>query len=252
MGARNAETMVDRIHPVGHELAMRLAATEYERLVALLTSLDPDHWRRPTECPPWDVRDMTTHLLGYMRACSSLREQVRQIRAARRRGGPFADAMAAQQVEELADLRPERIVAEIRALVPSAVRGRSRVPAPLRRFGRVSVELPVSGAREHWTVGYLVDVIDTRDGWMHRVDICRATERPVTLTPDHDGRLVADIVAEWARRHGEAFDRELTGPAGGHFIAGGDAERLQWDAVEFCRALSGRAGHLPFGTEVPF
>jgi hypothetical protein len=193
---------------------------------------------------------MATHLLGYPRAGSSLREQVRQVRAARRRGGP--DAIAAQQVEELADLRPEQIVAEIRALVPSAVRGRSRVPAPPRRFGRVTVELPVSGAREHWAVGYLVDVIGTRDGWMHRIDICRATERPMTLTPDHDGRLVADIVTEWARRHGEAFDLELTGPAGGHFIAGEGAERLRWDAVEFCRALSGRGSQVPFGTEVPF
>jgi hypothetical protein len=55
-----------------------------------------------------------------------------------------------------------------------------------------------------------------------------------------------------ARRHGEAFDLERTRPAGGHFIAGEGAERLRWDAVEVCRALSGRGSHVPFGTEVPF
>ena len=79
--------------------------------------------------------------------------------------------MAAQQVEELAGLRPERILAEIRALTASAMRGRARVPAPVRRFARLTIDLPVSGVRERWTVGYLVDVIGTRDGWMHRIDI---------------------------------------------------------------------------------
>jgi hypothetical protein len=40
----------------------------------------------------------------------------------------------------------------------------------------------------------------TRDVWCHRIDICHATGRPMDLKPDHDGRLVADIVAEWAGR----------------------------------------------------
>lgn len=37
---------------------------------------------------------------------------------------------------------------------------------------------------------------------MHRIDISRATGRPLTLTADHDGVLVADVVHEWAGRHG--------------------------------------------------
>ena len=45
---------------------------------------------------------------------------------------------------------------------------------------------------------YLLDVGFTRDVWCHRIDICHATGRPMDLKPDHDGRLVADIVAEWA------------------------------------------------------
>ena len=31
---------------------------------------------------------------------------------------------------------------------------------------------------ERWTNAYLLDVILTRDTWMHRMDIARATRRP--------------------------------------------------------------------------
>ncbi|HEU4912361.1 MAG TPA: hypothetical protein VFV76_10715 [Actinomycetes bacterium] len=51
---------------------------------------------------------------------------------------------------------------------------------------------------EKWTLGYLTDVILTRDTWMHRSDIAAATGRAMTLTAEHDGVLVADIAAEWA------------------------------------------------------
>ena len=35
---------------------------------------------------------------------------------------------------------------------------------------------------EDWTVGYLTDVILTRDTWMHRSDIAAAAGRQLTLT----------------------------------------------------------------------
>ncbi len=99
-------------------------------------------------------------------------------------------------------------------------------------------ELPGEGV---WTLGYLVDVIHTRDPWLHRVDICRATGREPALTAEHDGRIVANVVADWAPRHGAPFTLELTGPAGGTFVVGPGGEQLRLDAVEFCRILSGRA-----------
>ncbi len=111
----------------------------------------------------------------------------------------------------------------------------------------------VAGGTETWRMGYLLDVILTRDTWMHRVDIARATDRPMVLTADHDGRIVADVVAEWARRHGRPFTLVLDGPAGGTFTAGGGDESLNVDAVEFCRILSGRATGAGLLTqEVPF
>jgi len=88
---------------------------------------------------------------------------------------------------------------------------------------------------------------------MHRVDISRAVGRPMRLTADHDGRIVADIVAEWARRHGRPFTLLLTGPAGGSYVQGAGGPDLELDAVEFCRILSRRAPGNGLLTEfVPF
>jgi hypothetical protein len=100
---------------------------------------------------------------------------------------------------------------------------------------------------ERWSLGYLIDTIYLRDLWMHRVDATRATGRDLVLTADHDGRIVADVVAEWARRHGEPFTLSLNGPAGGVYTSPGShspdrpTETLELDAVEFCRTLAGRA-----------
>lgn len=228
-------TTVQAYEPLGHGEAMVLAAAEYSRLITLLESLTEDEWQRPTECTPWTVRDMATHLLGYMRFSCSVREQARQLRAAKRRGGSIADSVAALQVEELRDLSPAQILTEIRERAEPAVRGRRRVPAVVRRGVRVAAELPVSGRQERWPMGYLVDIIGTRDGWMHRLDLCRALGREPVLTPEHDGRLVADVAGEWARRHGQPVDLHLTGPAGGHFGTGSGKTALSYDAITFCR-----------------
>lgn len=115
----------------------------------------------------------------------------------------------------------------------------------------------VGGVPETWKMSYLLDTVLTRDVWMHRVDIARATGRELVLTPDHDGRLVADVVKEWARRHAKPFDLRLEGPAGGTFTsAGGGGETITIDAVDFCRILSGRGDGAPgdslLSHEVPF
>jgi hypothetical protein len=60
-------------------------------------------------------------------------------------------------------------------------------------------------------------------------------------------------VAEWARRLGKPVTLVLAGPAGGTFVAGIGGERIELDAIEFCRILSGRAeGTGLLSTEVPF
>ncbi len=88
---------------------------------------------------------------------------------------------------------------------------------------------------------------------MHRSDIAQALGRPMELTPEHDGVLVADVVAEWALRHGQPYRLILTGPAGGRWSSGTTGETINLDAEQFCRILSGRgSGAGLMATFVPF
>ncbi len=236
------------------ETAMQLAATEYDRLADLLAELTPGDWRRPTECPAWDVRAMAGHCVGMARMSTSLRETARQLtramRAARKSGRPEIDELTDLQVREHAHLAEADVAEAMRQTGRAAVAGRRRVPRPVRALTFTDEGV---GVKEKWRVGYLLDTILTRDPWTHRGDICRATGRELHLTADHDGRIVADVVAEWAGRHGRPFDLTLTGPAGGHWRVGEDGERLELDAVEFCRVLSGRTeGEGLLRTAVPF
>jgi uncharacterized protein (TIGR03083 family) len=257
-------TPATTVPPIRHREAMALAETAYARFADTLERLGPEDWARPTDCEGWTVRDLAGHVVGAMRSAASVRELARQQREVARRvkqgAGAQVDVMTALQIELTAALTTAQLVAECRALVPRATAGRRRVPGPLRRIVRVPVDL--GDVRERWSLGYLNDVILTRDAWLHRVDLSRAVGSEMLLTADHDGRLVADVVAEWARRHGLPYRLTLTGPAGGAFAgeADGDggaaglaAEDIEIDAVEFCRIVSGRAeGTGLLTTAVPF
>lgn len=232
--------------------AMRLAGTEYERFGAALRDLEPADWARSTDCPAWDVRQVAAHTAGMAAMSASMRENVRQNRAARKHGGVFIDALTALQVEERANATPAEIVSELESTGPKATRGRRRTPRFIRRRP-LPVPQRVNGVDERWSIGYLVDTILTRDPWMHRVDIARATGRPMSLTANHDGVLVDDVVAEWASRHGQPCVLRLTGPAGGEWQFGHDGAQIELDAIEFCRTLSGRSGGDGLlAIEVPF
>jgi len=228
-----------RIPVLPREVAMRLAATEYQRFADLLQTLRPGDWTKPTECPGWDVRAMAAHALGMVEMAASIRENSRQLKLARRRGGVFIDALTGLQVEERQHMTPEQITTRFAARAPRAASGRRRAPGFIRR--RVKPELEeVNGRDEAWTIGYLIDVIMTRDPWMHRADIVRATGAAHVLTAEHDGVLVADVVAEWAARHDQPFALHLTGPAGGTWASGEGGALIEADGVEFCRVLCGR------------
>jgi uncharacterized protein (TIGR03083 family) len=234
------------------QVAMRLAATEYQRFTDLLRTLRPADWTKPTDCPGWDVRAMAAHALGMVEMAASIRENNRQAKLARRRGGVFIDALNSVQVDERQHMTPEQITSRFAVRAPKAARGRRRAPGVIRR--RVMPERQQVGGRdEAWTTGYLIDTILTRDPWMHRADIARATGAAHVLTADHDGVLVADVAAEWAARHGQPYTLHLTGPAGGTWASGEGGPLIETDAVEFCRLLSGR-GHADglLAVQVPF
>ena len=231
--------------------AYRLAATEYDRTLAAWQDLSPEDWTRPTPCSAWDVRQMAAHTLGMTVMTSSLRSLVHQQRASARDGGGI-DALTAVQVREHDSLAPAELVAALRVAAPRSVRLRRLLSVAVGRL-TLPEEQVVGPDREMWRIGYLTDVILTRDPWMHRMDLATATGRDPHLTADHDGVLVADVVAEWAQRHGRPYRLRLTGPAGGEWSGGADGEDLEMDAVDFCRVLSGRgAGAGLLGQQVPF
>jgi uncharacterized protein (TIGR03083 family) len=251
MSASTTAPPAPRAAVLDRATAMQLAATEYGRFEGLLRTLGPDDWARPTECAEWDVRAMAGHVLGMAQMVASIPSMVAQNAAAARAGGGI-DALTAVQVRKTAGLSSSELVDRFATVAPRAVRGRRRLA---RMLGRVTMpeEQVVGAQKERWTFGFLFDVVLTRDTWMHRADIARATGRELTLTPEHDGVLVADVVAEWAQRHGRPYRLRLTGPAGGEWAAGAGGEELELDAVEFCRQLSGRGkGTGLLAEQVPF
>ncbi len=217
-----------------------LAEEEFTRFADLTASLSADEWALPTDCTMWDVRGIALHVLGSGDAQASFPQFLHQLR----RGVSlnkeidshhWVDGMNELQIRERSQLTNEEIAAQLATVGPRAVKGRWKTPPPMRY-------LPIPFGPPIGWVGlkYLLDVGFTRDVWCHRIDICAATGRQMHLTADHDGRLVADIVAEWASIHGQPFELVLEGPAGGKFSQGVDGERVDIDAIDFIRVLSGR------------
>jgi uncharacterized protein (TIGR03083 family) len=220
--------------------ARRLAEDEFNWFAELAATLDEDDWAKPTDCTGWDVRKLALHVLGSADAQASVREFAHQMR----RGMPlnkeieshhWVDGLNELQIRERQDLTNSQMVEQLSRVGPKAVKGRWGTPLPMRYM-----PIPFGPPIGWRPLKYLLDVGFTRDVWCHRIDICCATGRPMHLSPEHDGRLVADIVAEWAELHGEPFDLVLEGPAGGKFTQGVNGERVDIEAIDFIRTLSGR------------
>jgi uncharacterized protein (TIGR03083 family) len=220
--------------------ARRLADEEFVRFANTVASLSSDDWAMPTDCTGWDVRTIVLHVLGSADAQASPRELIHQLR----RGIPlnrqidahhWVDGINELQIRERRHLSTDEVVRRLETVGPKAVDGRWRTPLPMRY-------LPVPfGPPIGWKpVNYLLEVGFTRDVWCHRIDVHQAIGRPMHVTADHDGRLVADIVAEWASVHGQPFDLVLSGPAGGRFRHGTDGEHVEIGALDFVRVLAGR------------
>ena len=229
------------ITPIGHDEAMRITEVEFGRMLDAARDLRPEDWARPTVNTGWDVRAVMLHLLGAAEANGSFRENAHQMRTGKRLfkeigGHHWVDGVNEIQIRERSTLTNDEILDRYEAAIPGAVRARSRIPKLVRALPIVDFPAPLGRK----SLGYLLDMVYTRDVWMHRVDIARATGRPLELTLDHDGRIVADIVAEWAKLYDHAFELELEGPAGGTYTSGTRGERLRIDAVEFVCILSGR------------
>jgi uncharacterized protein (TIGR03083 family) len=229
-----------------HAEAMRLTDVENGRLLAQLRTLEDEQWRASTICSRWTVREVVVHLIASAEAQASPVEFFRQVRTGRRLtaeigGEHWVDGLNEAQVRGRTDWAPEQLPALWERHSAAALRARRRMPAPIRALPLLPIGEAL-GTHIGWQpLRYLFDIGFTRDVWMHRMDIAAATGVPPELSPDHDGRIVADIVAEWTQRHGQPYSLVLTGPAGGRYSSCHSTEVQTVDAVDFARILSGRA-----------
>ena len=226
--------------------ADRLARAAYDALLEDLGRLSVEDWRRPTECEGWTVRDMVAHLVGAAEGHASLPVFVRQYAWGMRHRSSFAgsslDAMNQRQIEDQRARSDDDLVRRLRYLAPRAVAGRSRLA---RFLGRAPIGLDQAGSwyegmPTRTTMAELCAVVLTRDVWAHRLDLSRAVRRTPALDPQVDGRIVADIAADWAARHGRPVTLTLTGDAGGVFRTGSGGPALTLDALDFARLMAGR------------
>jgi uncharacterized protein (TIGR03083 family) len=220
--------------------ARRLAEAEFDRFAEMTASLTPEEWATATDCTGWDVRKMALHVLGSGDAQASPREFVHQFIKGRPLNKEidshhWVDGINELQIRERSQLSNDELVAALKAVGPKAVNGRWRTPLPMRYL-----PLPFGPPIGWAPLKYLLDVGFTRDVWAHRIDIHAAIGRPMTVTAEHDGRLVEDLVGEWGDVHGQPFALVLTGPAGGTFSQGSGGEHAEIDALDFVRTLSGR------------
>jgi uncharacterized protein (TIGR03083 family) len=221
--------------------AYQLMATELERFLALVETLDAEDWGKPTACSAWDVCDILAHQAGGYASGASLREMLRQ---GSQRPGPGElpeDAVNAFQLQEREGQSPQELIAELRQVGPIAAR---KWAYGFRLFKLFSIPHPDQG---RLSFRHLMWVIHSRDTWMHRLDICRAADRAFHQTPEHDGRIVELVMRDTAavlqnKTADPPLRFELSGIAGGSWRSGvGEpTAEVRMDALEFNIFASGR------------
>lgn len=227
---------VEEIPSLDHEQWIEVGRSQHEALLKLLRDLSPEDWHASTDCELWTVKDMTAHVLGAAEGFTSFRELRQQvIGSLSRRGelGSQLNAMNQVQVDDRRHLSPDELTARLEDALPKFLVLRGRVGGIGRYLPLYDPNLGAGSVR------YLMDTIFSRDHFMHRIDIERATQREIAQT-ESDRLLVADVVVDWTRRAHAHVTLELSGDAGGSFVAGSGAIGLAADALELCRVLSGR------------
>lgn len=220
--------------------ALELARTEYDAILPVLRDLRPDEWRLPTDCAGWDVRAMVAHLVGSAEDGARLRAYFRRKRQRARRF-PGMDGLAAHnecQIADHASVPDTDLPVLLERFAPLALKARSRMPSLARRIALATGDPQFP----RLTLGYLADLVFTRDVWMHRLDICRATGRLFEVS-DHDRAIathvVRDIGLTW---RAPAVALELTGPLAGTWTLGHGVPTgtVRTDGLDYMRTVAGR------------
>ena len=236
------------IPPLTHGEAVGMAKLEFERFLALVTSFSAEDWEKPTPCTLWNVRQVVAHVTGACAASAHWSEFKRQgnpkvQRPYRARGLSFLDSMNQIQVDDRASSTTAALIDESQTVGPRALATRARIPLVVRAL---RVPLPALGGIV--PIGYLTDLIYTRDMWMHRLDLCRATGREMVMTPEHDGRIVALVMRDLEKKlatklRTTSIVYHLSGPTGGMWLLGAKSSpvaTIHLDVLEFNLLASGR------------
>jgi hypothetical protein len=159
---------------------------------------------------------MLAHHAGGYATGTDYKEMIRQGKNRPKPGQLTEDAINDFQLKERADKTPNELIA-----------------------------FPHTHA-EKLSMKHLMWVIHSRDTWMHRLDICRATGHEFEQTHEHDGRIAELVMLDVAETRVRKFDDpalvfELTGIAGGawKFSKGKPAATICMDVLEFNIFASG-------------
>jgi uncharacterized protein (TIGR03083 family) len=231
----------ERIPYITAPEAFSLLDGQLKRFLALLESLEPEEWSRPTACSKWTVHDIVAHQAGGYASGTGYREMARQYSTRPKPGQLPEDAVNDLQVSERAGRSPAELIAELRRVGPVA----SQKWAYQFRLARlVTIPHPVPGKL---SLRHLMWVIHSRDTWMHRLDICRATGRKFEQTADQDGRIAALVMydvdkAVRTKHPGQSLLFNLDGVAGGAWKIGlaEPAAKIRMDVLDFNIFASGR------------
>ncbi len=231
----------DAIARIHAEEAHHLLTEAFNRFITLIESLHAEEWSRPTACTAWDVHDMVAHQAGGYASGTSYREMFRQYSQQPKKGQLPEDVVNELQVGERKGKSHAELIAELKRVGPPAIQNWAY---GFRAIKWVGIPHPVAG---FLSIRHLMWVIHSRDTWMHRLDICRATGRPFEQTPAHDGRIVELVVRDTAKKltgklNGQALTLNLRGIAGGKWkIGNGDlVAEMDMDALDFNIFVSGR------------
>lgn len=231
----------ERIAYPNADEAYQLMQTAFDRFMCLLESLAPEEWHKPTACTAWDVHAMVAHQAGGYASGASYREMFRQYIPSFKPGQLPEDVINARQVRERAEMSPAALIAELKQVGEKAIRNWAY---GFRLVKWIGLPHPVGGLM---TLRYLMWVTHSRDTWMHRLDICRATGRPFEQTREHDGRINELVVLDTAKKlnrrlKGRAVTLLLTGMAGGTWQIGSGAPvaEMEMDVLDFNIFVSGR------------
>ncbi len=233
--------IAERIPYTNADEAYALMQTAFDRFIRVLERLAPEDWSKPTACTEWDVHDVVAHQAGGYLSGVSYGEMFRQYLRFPKKGQLPEDAINALQVGERKHRTPAELIAELKQTGPKAM---CNWAYGLHAIKWIHAPHAVGG---FMSLRYLMWVTHSRDTWMHRLDICRAADRPFEQTREHDGRIVELVVRDVANKlgkriNGRAIILSLTGIAGGRWQIGGGAPsaEMEMDALDFNIFVSGR------------